>query len=196
MKPPVPACVALLCAARAAAADPLGIPSFDLPDPAATPRIEIVESSKSPTYYRLPPKTTHFLSRTAIGTHTRLTGETDTAFSLDVLMGAALRFDRRSSNMLWIEGGYSYVRGREHLAVLGLGGGHRRPGLFTSMFAIVPHVIAGSIDGTSCLGLRTSVIAGFASYSIELAHQVAVIDRIEVHELHAAFTFPFVSGLE
>lgn len=192
MRPSVPA-LALVLSARAATAN---VPSFDLPEPAQPPRAEIVETSPSPTYYRLPPQTTHFLSRSSIGTHTRLTGDSETDFSLDILMGVAMRFDRRNFTALWIEGGYSYVKGREHLAIAGLGVARRKRGLAEPLFAVIPHVIAGSIDGESCLGLRTSVIAGFAMYSIELAHQVAFIDGARVHELHAAFTFPFLAGLD
>jgi hypothetical protein len=185
--------LALLLSVRAASAD---VPSFGLPEPATPARVEVVEGSPSPTYYRLSPQTTHFLSRSAIGTHTRLTGDRETDFSFDILIGAAVRFDRRSGTALWIEGGYSYVKGREHLAIAGIGVGHRKRGRFEPLFALVPHVIAGSIDGEGCVGLRTSVIAGFAAYAIELAHQVAVVDGTQVHELHAAFTFPFLSGLE
>ena len=160
------------------------------------PRVEIVETTPSPTYYRLPPQTTHMLSRSSVGTHTRLSGDTDTTFSLDILMGAALRFDRRSNTALWIEGGYSYVKGREHLAVLGAGVGYRKRGLLSPLLALVPHVVAGSIDGTASLGVRTSLIAGWSAYSFELAHQVALQDGEQIHELHAAFTFPFLAGLE
>ena len=196
MKPSVPALLALLCAARAVSADSLGVPSFNLPDPTAPPRTEILESTASPTYYRLPPKTTHFLSRSSLGAHTRLTGETDTAFSFDALMGAVLRFDRRSSTALWIEGGYSYVRGREHLAMLGMGVGYHPRGIASPLLAVIPHVVAGTIDGETSLGVRTSVIVGFAMYSLELAHQVGFLDGNQVHEIHAAFTFPFLAGFE
>ena len=160
------------------------------------PRIEIVETTPSPTYYRLPPRTTHVLSRTAIGAHTRLSGDPETDFSLDLLMGAALRFHRASNTALWIEGGYSYVKGREHLAVLGAGVGHRKRSISSPLFAVVPHVVAGSIDGTACLGVRTSLIAGWSAYAFELAHQVAMVDGVQVHELHAAFTVPFLAGFE
>jgi len=192
---PSVAAVALL-SARTASANSYDPPSFDLAEPTMPPRAEIVETTPSPTYYRLPAQTTHYLARSSIGAHTRLTGETDTAFSLDILMGAALRFDRRSNTALWIEGGYSYVKGREHLAVLGAGVGYRKRGFLSPLLALVPHVVAGSIDGTTCLGVRTSVIAGWSAYSFELAHQVAFRDGAQVHELHAAFTFPFLAGHE
>lgn len=185
--------LALLLSVRAASAD---VPSFGLPEPATPARVELVEGSPSPTYYRLPSQTTHFLTRSSVGTHTRLTGDRETDFSLDLLIGAAVRFDRRHWTALWIEGGYSYVKGREHLAMAGIGVGHRKRGRSEPLFALVPHVVAGSIDGEGCLGLRTSALAGFAGYTIELAHQVAVVDGTQVHELHAAFSFPFLSGLE
>ena len=68
--------VIAVLAPRAAFANAYDPPSFDLAEPTMPPRVEIVETTPSPTYYRLPPQTTHFLSRTAIGAHTRLTGDT------------------------------------------------------------------------------------------------------------------------
>lgn len=188
--------VASVLGARAVAASPL-----ELPEPPIGPRVEIAELSPSPTYYRLPPQTTHFLSRASLGLHAGrpASGESigvSTDFALDVLMGAALRFDRRATTALWIEGGYSYVKGREHWAVAGLGVGRRARGFGRPVFALVPHALAGSIDGRGAVGVRTSAIAGFAVYAIELAHQVAIVDGAPVHELHAVLSFPFLAGLE
>jgi hypothetical protein len=166
--------------------------SFELSEPVAPAPREIVETGREPVYYRLPPKTVHFLSRSSLGMHTRLTGENDFAFTLDLLTGAMIRFGRPSAFGLWVEGGYSYVKGREHLAVFGVGLAHRKAGLGSTGFALVPHVIAGRIDDESRIGIRTSLIAG----AFELAHQIAFTTGEPIHEIHLALTFPFVSGTD
>jgi hypothetical protein len=183
--------VALIAAAaRSSAAG-----SFDLIEPAPPPIREIEEVGASPHYYRLPPNTVGLLSRTTMGVHTRLTGEIDSAPALDLLVGASIRFGRDSALGIWIEGGYAVVRGREHLAVLGVGLARKKPGWMSSIVAVIPHVVAGTIDGESCLGLRTSVVLGLPGYlSLELAHQVAFVGDEPMHELHFGMSFPFVRG--
>jgi hypothetical protein len=170
-------------------------PSFDLPEPDAPPPREITEQGDSPLYYRLPPGTVSFLSRTSLGGHTRL-DDIDTAFTLDVMAGAYARFGRDASMGIWVEGGYSYVRGSEHLAVLGIGLAHRKRTLFCAVFALVPHVVAGKVDGELGIGARTSAIAGWGAWGLELAHQVVIVEDQRVHEMHLAVTFPFVAGVD
>ena len=169
---------------------------MELPEPVAlTPR-EVIEQGKSPVYYRLSPDIVDVLSRSSLGAHTRWSGERDTSFTLDLLTGAAIRLGRDSAMGIWIEGGYSYVYSREHLAVLGVGLARRRRGVFAPTLALVPHVVAGRVDGESCLGARTSLIAGLSGYAFELAHQVVFVGSQPVHEMHLALTFPFTSGGE
>ncbi len=180
----------LVCSIRAASASPV----LGLPEPVATPPREVREEGPSPLYYRLPPNVVTRLTRSAIGGHTRWSGEGDTSFTFDVLAGAAIRFGRDADLGLWIEGGYSYVRGHEHLAMLGIGPARWPTGVFGSTFALEPHVVAGTIDGASGVGLRTSAIAGFGRCAIELAHQVVAIGPARIHEMHLALTFPFTPG--
>ena len=171
-------------------------PSLGLAEP-ATPAIgEVVETEASPTYYRIPPNIVSFAGRTALGAQTRWSdAERDTSFALDLLLGCALRFRRDANAGLWIEGGYAWVRGHEHLAMLGIGPSYRTRGWSQTIVALVPHVIAGSIDGTSAIGARTSVFASHGPYGIELAHQLTISDGRRSHELHVALTFPF-AGIE
>ncbi|MBA2540401.1 MAG: hypothetical protein H0V17_12245 [Deltaproteobacteria bacterium] len=165
--------------------------SFELSEPAAPPPREIVEQGGEPVYYRLPPQTVHWISRSALGLHSRMTGENDHAFTLDALLGRLIRFGRPSSYGLWIEGGYSYVMGREHLAVFGIGLAQSKPGFVSTKFAIIPHLIAGRIDDEMRTGVRTSLIIA----NFEIAHQIAFSADRPIHELHLVMTFPFVSGL-
>lgn len=187
---------AIVAAGIAAAGTRASASSFDLIEPAVAPMREIEEVGESPRYYRLPANAVGYLARSTLGTHTRLSGDSETDFALDLLAGASIRFGRASALGIWIEGGYAYVKGREHLAVLGVGLAHRRPGLLSPALAVIPHVVAGSIDGERAIGVRTSVVAGLAAYSIEVAHQVAVAGGAPIHELHVGLTFPFVGGLE
>ena len=121
-----------------------------------------------------------------------MTGDTDHSYTLDLLQGALIRFGRPSAYGLWIEGGYSYVKGREHLAMFGIGLARSKPGFVSTSFAIVPHVVAGRIDDETRIGIRTSLLVG----SFELAHQIAFTGDRPIHELHFALSFAFVSGRE
>jgi hypothetical protein len=182
------ACLVLLlvCTGSAAAS-----PSLELSEPTTPIPREVTENGTSPVYYRLPPQLVTMLARTAVGVQTGAEGK---AFTFDAIGGAAVRFGRHSAMGLWIEGGYSYVYGREHLAVLGVGPARRPPGFFTTMFAVIPHVVAGHFNGEGCVGVRTSAIAGFSVYGIELAHQVVFTGSGRVTELHIALTFPSTLG--
>lgn len=186
---------AIVAAVIAAAGTRASASSFDLIEPVWSAVREIEERGPSPHYYRLPPDTIGYLSRTTLGTHTRLSGDTETDFALDLLTGASIRFGRDSALGLWIEGGYAYVKGREHLAVLGVGVARRAPGIASSVIAVIPHLVAGTIEGERCLGVRTSlVLAPAGMVALEVAHQVGFVGGARVHELHVGISFPFVSG--
>lgn len=169
-------------------------PALDLAEPSAPPRREVAENGTSPVYYRMPPNAVSLLVRTSIGARTRWTGERDTAFTVDALAGAAIRFARDSRFGLWIEGGYSYATSGEHLALLGIGPVRNRRGLFGTTLALVPHAVAGRVDGQFGVGVRTSAIVSVGPLAFELAHQLLAVDAQRVHEMHAVFTFPFDAG--
>lgn len=182
----------LLLLAAPAAADP----SFDLPEPAAPEPVVVREDTPGPLYYRLPDDTVRFLSRSGVGTELRTSG---TGFTLDMLLGSAIAFGRGAHAGLWIEGGYSYAGFGDHLAVLGAGPtlrGDSSELLDDGAFglALVPHAVAGDVNGTFGYGLRTSVVARFWLYGVEVAHQYLVAGSRSVHELHVTLTFPMVLG--
>lgn len=168
-------------------------PGLGLAEPVAPPIGEVLELGPSPTYYRIPPNVVTFASRSALGTQTRWTdGDSDTSFALDLLVGSAIRFGRDSNAGLWIEGGYAWVKGHEHLVVLGVGPAHRSRGRIA---ALVPHVVAGRVDGETAIGARTSLFGSVGPYGLELAHQLTLRGDERIHELHVALTFPY-AGLE
>jgi len=178
----------VLVAPRIGAADPLG-----LTEPEIVPARAISEDGDGPTYYRLRSNTVSYLSRSALGGATRL-GDGTTSFTLDLQMGSVVRFGREATTGLWFEGGYSYVHGHEHLAVLGVGPMYRPNALFGKSLALVPHAVLGHVDGRLGAGVRTSVVLGVGPIAFELAHQVVVTDREHVHEVRMLLTFPFDAG--
>src|SRR5262245_7304405 len=167
---------AMLAGLRTAAAEA----SLDLPEPVAPPPREVTEDSTSPVYYRLPAQLVAPLARTSIGAHTRWSGSRDTEFAFDARLGAAIRMGRDAAASVWIEGGYSYVYGREHLAALGVGVARSPRGLFSSVIALEPQVVAGRIDGETGIGLRTSAIAGFGGTAVEAAYQLVFVGGKQV----------------
>ena len=105
-----------------------------------------------------------------------------------------MRLGRASNLDLWIEGGYSFDHGHSHLAVLGVGLARSTPGLFGTVVAVIPHAVVGEVDGALGVGVRTSAIAGFRLYALEVAHQVTFGGGGHIQELHLMVTFPFSSG--
>ena len=182
----------VLLVAAPAAADP----GFDLPEPAAPEPAVVREDTPGPLYYRLPDDTVRFLARSGVGTELRTRG---TGFTLDELVGAAVAFGRGARTGLWIEGGYSYAGFGDHLAVLGVGPTLRGPSseLFEDGafgLALVPHVVAGDVNGTFGYGVRTSLVGRFWMYGVEVAHEYLVAGTRSVHELHLTLTFPMTLG--
>lgn len=168
-------------------------PGLGLADPVAPAIGEVMETEPSPTYFRIPPNVVTYASRSALGTQTRWAdGERETSFALDLLVGAAVRFGRDAKVGLWFEGGYAWVKGHSHLAVVGVGPVHRSRGeLFGTIAALVPHVVVGRVDGVNAIGARTSIFGGFGPYGLELAHQVTFAGGDRTHELHVAMTVLF-----
>ena len=55
--------------------------------------------------------------------------------------------------------------------------------------ALVPHAVLGRIDGERGSGIRTSLVASFASFGIEFAHQYVAAGSRGIHEVHVMATF-------
>ena len=182
----------LLLLAAPAAADT----GFDLPEPAAPEPAVVREDTPGPVYYRLPDDIARFMSRSGVGAELRTRG---TGFTVDMLLGSAIAFGRGARTGLWIEGGYSYAGFGDHLAMLGVGPSLRgapsellEDGAFG--LALVPHAVAGDVNGTFGYGVRTSLVARFWMYGVEVAHQYLVAGPRSVHELHVTLTFPVTLG--
>lgn len=171
---------------------------LDGPAELPPPRV-IREDSPGPTYYRIPSDILRALIRDSVGMAMR-SGTMDhpggVAFTFDLLAGAAFQLGRGSSWGLWSEAGYSYSRFHDHLALLGIGPSWRGAGadpITTPGLALIPHVVAGTIDGRDAVGLRTSLV-GRSWLPFEIAHQVVIVDGHAVHEVQLLLTFPAVFG--
>ncbi|MBS1123633.1 MAG: hypothetical protein H6Q90_5861 [Deltaproteobacteria bacterium] len=170
-------------------------PGLDLPEPSApAPRV-IVEDSPGPVYYRLP-RDTRALSRSGLGVELR---SSRAGFALDLLGGASIQLARGGRSALWIEGGYAYAGFGDHLLALGAGPAiELGPAILDEAHAVrlalVPHALIGRCDGELGYGLRTSAIASFLWYGIEVAHQYLVVGERTRHEVHVMITFPMTIG--
>jgi hypothetical protein len=170
-------------------------PSLDLGEPQAPPVRVVVEDGDSPLYYRLPPDTVSLASRTAFGAAIR---DGDGAFALSTMVGASIQLGRGSHAGVWTEAGYSYERFHEHLLMVGAGPSVRGLGpklLFDEGvlgFHLVPHAVIARVDGATGYGIRTSAIASFWFYGIELAHQMLVVGSQRTQEIQVSLTFPLV----
>ncbi|HEV7556524.1 MAG TPA: hypothetical protein VGO00_13755 [Kofleriaceae bacterium] len=172
---------------------------IDAPIPGAPiPRV-IREDTSGPLYYRIPSDIVRPMMRNAIGVAMRATTDDHdggAAFTLEILGGAAVQFGRGSSYGAWIEGGYAYSRFHDHTAELGIGPSWRGSGedpTLTSGIALIPHVIAGSFDGKTGYGVRTSLV-GRSWLPFELAHQIAFVDGHTIQQIDLLLTFPAVFG--
>jgi hypothetical protein len=182
-----------VCLAHGAAAEP----ELALAEPSAPAPQVILEDAPSPVYYRLPDDVVQLLVRPSIGVDVR--GHS-AALALHQLAGVAIGFGRGAKAGMLVEAGYSYSRFHDHLLVLGAGPDLRRIGpavvgdTGAAFFALVPHAVLGSIDGTFGYGIRTSAIASFAFYGLELAHQYVVVGDRHVQQIEVLFTMPMVIG--
>lgn len=191
----VMACAAAiaLCAASPAAAQSM------LPEPTApAPRV-VVEDGVAPTYYRRSPHVALLWLRGALGAQLRA-AEHPVAFSFDLHAGVALRLGREARVALVGEAGGGYTGFSEWLASAGVGvlygvASPREEGIpWRWRLALIPHVVAGAVDGRDAVGARTSVIVGFGVYALEFAHQVTWVDGEPVHEGRIAFTSLVANG--
>jgi len=188
------ACVAVVVAASRANADTIQPASAEMP----APRV-IHEDTPGPIYYRIPSDLVRPLIRDSVGMAMRPTTMDHpggVAFTFDIVAGAAIQFGRGSPWGLWSEAGYSYSRFHDHLAVLGIGPSWRSDGadpITTPGLALIPHIVAGTIDGRDAVGVRTSLV-GRSWLPLEVAHQVMVVDGRAVHEVQLLLTFPAVVG--
>jgi hypothetical protein len=122
----------------------------------------------------------------------------DDAFMLSLMLGASFKLGRGSHAGVWTEAGYSYERFGEHLFMLGAGPSMRGlgpnlldvGGVFN--FYLVPHAVIGRVDGATGYGIRTSAIASFWMYGLEVAHQVLVVGSQRTEEIQVSFTAPMV----
>lgn len=183
-----------------------------LPDVKDAPTETIDERGESPVYYRLPDNTFSGWFRSTLGASSRLAvaGELEqTRFSLDVLGGAELGFDRTSPATMVTELGYSYVYESQHWFMVGLGPGLRRLGgsLFEDEgealrpmghagITLIPHGIIGDYEGNLAYGVRTSLLARYMTLGLEVAHQYARIPAMDrhVHEIHFGVTMIYSGG--
>src|SRR5262249_53103102 len=149
----------------------------------------------SPTYYRRSGHLTQPHARIGIGLEmrgARAGGDSATALSIDLLYGLAQHLGPDTHAGIWIEAGYSYAGFGDHLAVLGAGPAMiglepKVEALGGFSFAIVPHALLGRIDGETGYGVRTSVVACFSRFGIEVAHQVLFVGPERWQELHIMF---------
>lgn len=187
-----------------------------LPDVEVPEREAVLERGPSPLYHRLAEEPVEGWSRLGLGVHVGLPSGPDdafadategAAFSLDVLGGVEITFDRLAPASIVAELGYSYVYEETHWFVAGFGPAlHRlgpsedrndpRPGGAIGV-AIVPHVVVGSTEGHAAYGVRTSLLVRWSALGIELAHQVVRVEDLDrtVHELHLMFS-PTFSGVD
>jgi hypothetical protein len=164
---------------------------LDLGEPEAPPVRTVVERGESPLYYRLPPDVVAVAARSSLGLAMR---DGDGAFALSTLAGASIRFGRGASAGLWTEAGYAYERFHEHLFLLGAGPSLHGSGDLTYGFQLVPHAVIGRVDGATGYGIRTSAIASFWAWGIEVAHQLVVVHAQRIQEVQVSMTFPVVFG--
>ena len=196
---------------------PNGLPStpatLDLPEVDVPERQAVLERGTSPVYFRLPDTAVAAWSRSAFGVHVGLptNAETDALaeetegarFTLDLLGGVELTFDRREHFSVIAELGYSYVYEDSHWFVAGFGPALHRIGPSTEpdeprptgefAIALVPHVVVGSIDDHFAYGLRSSLLLRWNVLGVELAHQFARAEDLArtVHELHFTITLAY-----
>jgi hypothetical protein len=199
---------------------PNGLPvaekTLELPEVELPERQAVREIGESPFYYRIPDNTVAGWSRSAVGLQVTLpTNEEQDAFarategarfSFDLLGGVELSFARDEPYSVVAELGYSYVYERSHWFVVGLGPGLHGLGPTSEAedprpsgdfgVALVPHAVVGSLDGHFAYGLRSSLLARWHAFGIELGHQVAYVEELDrtVHELHLMIS-PTYSGV-
>jgi len=168
-------------------------PALGLAEPEAPPVRQIQEATPGPLYYRVPSDVSTPLLREGFGVALRSPGA---AFALDVFPGRVIRFGRGAKLGAWIEGGYSYSRFHDHLVAFGAGpaldrigpraGTYDHDGALS--FALVPHAVIGSIDGHFGYGVRTSAVASYSLFGLELAHDYLVVGAQRIHEVRVMLT--------
>jgi hypothetical protein len=164
----------------------------------------IEEQGPSPLYYRNPDDRWNGAGRLTLGTATRLPlgGATaQTAFRLDVLVGAGLAFRRQGLLSILGEAGYSFVGFSENYVTCGLGpflrskhedwveGADRRSFWDKAWLGLVPRALLGSNDGELAVGVRTVLMLGSENAGLELAHQYVNTPTRTVQEVQVAFVW-------
>jgi hypothetical protein len=178
-----------------------------LPEPVMPAPVVVEERGESPVYYRNKDDRWGGSGRLTLGAATRLPvgGATaQTAFRLDVLVGAGLALRRQGLLTILGEGGYSFVGFSENYITAGLGPFLRskdevwvnkrdtRSFWDKAWLGLVPRGLFGSNDGELAWGVRTVLMVGSENAGLELAHQYVKTPTRAVQEVQVAFVwYPF-----
>ena len=178
------------------------IPPPPLPEPAGLPRTVIRERGRAPHYYRDHERQpARFGGRLGFGVAGRLAGPLPVraGFALDVLAVGRVSVSRGELAFgLFPELGYSLFAGaqhtRGHYFTGGLGLGVLAGPLGV---AVIPRLVAGSLDRERALGVRTGLLAEMSKdggFSLEVAHQALFMPRGVVHELRVTLSLTLLLG--
>jgi hypothetical protein len=180
---------------------------LELPEPEAPEPVVIEEVGESPTYYRLPRDTLLIGLRTGVGVSRRLTESVRpgaTALGLELHAVAAVAHRRGSRLALLADAGYGYASYRAHWGSFGAGPMVRGLGAETPFsasevslgtpisIAMLPQLLAGSVEGRAALGVRGTVVVSFGVYGLGLSYLRASAGNRPIHELRlmlASMTF-------